>query len=38
MRGEQAALAILRGAGFEDVTIERVEADRLNEYYIATKA
>ena len=38
MWGEQTALAILREAGFEDVTIERVASDFLNEYYIASKA
>lgn len=38
MWGEQTALAILGEAGFEDVTIERVESDILNEYYIARKA
>ena len=38
MWGEQTALAILREAGFDDVTIERIESDFLNEYYIARKA
>ena len=37
MWGEQTALAVLREAGFEDVTIKRVAADILNEYYIARK-
>jgi SAM-dependent methyltransferase len=37
MWGEQTALAVLREAGFEDVTIERVASDILNEYYIAKK-
>jgi SAM-dependent methyltransferase len=38
MWGEQTALLVLREGGFEDVTIERVEADILNQYYIARKA
>jgi 2-polyprenyl-3-methyl-5-hydroxy-6-metoxy-1,4-benzoquinol methylase len=37
MWGEQQALAILRGAGFEDVEVKRVVADFLNNYYIARK-
>jgi len=37
MWGEQQALEILRGAGFEDVEVKRVEADFLNNYYIARK-
>jgi 2-polyprenyl-3-methyl-5-hydroxy-6-metoxy-1,4-benzoquinol methylase len=37
MWGEQRALEILREAGFEDVEVKRVEADFLNNYYIAEK-
>ena len=37
MWGEQTALELLRAAGFENVEVERVEADILNAYYIARK-
>jgi 2-polyprenyl-3-methyl-5-hydroxy-6-metoxy-1,4-benzoquinol methylase len=37
MWGEQTALELLDGAGFDDVEIKRVEADFLNSYYIARK-
>jgi hypothetical protein len=35
--GEQAALELLREAGFEQVTVERIEGDILNSYYVAAK-
>jgi 2-polyprenyl-3-methyl-5-hydroxy-6-metoxy-1,4-benzoquinol methylase len=37
MWGEQQALETLRQAGFHDVEVKRVEADLLNNYYIARK-
>ena len=38
MWGEQQALDILHGAGFGSVEVKRVEADFLNNYYIARKS
>ncbi|HET6627495.1 MAG TPA: methyltransferase domain-containing protein [Nocardioidaceae bacterium] len=35
--GEQRARAMLAGAGFDDVTAERVEGDPLNIYYVARR-
>jgi 2-polyprenyl-3-methyl-5-hydroxy-6-metoxy-1,4-benzoquinol methylase len=37
MWGEQKALEILAAAGFDDVVVQRVEADVLNSYYIARR-
>jgi 2-polyprenyl-3-methyl-5-hydroxy-6-metoxy-1,4-benzoquinol methylase len=37
MWGEQAALALLDAAGFEQVEVKRVETDFLNNYYVARK-
>lgn len=37
MWGEQVALELLREAGFEQVTVERIEGDILNSYYVAAK-
>jgi len=37
MWGEQKAQAMLRDAGFANITTERVEGDIVNSYYIATK-
>ena len=37
MWGEQKALAMLADAGFTDVTIENVEGDVMNNYYVARK-
>jgi 2-polyprenyl-3-methyl-5-hydroxy-6-metoxy-1,4-benzoquinol methylase len=37
MWGEQKALEILAAAGFDDVEVQRVEADVLNSYYIARR-
>jgi 2-polyprenyl-3-methyl-5-hydroxy-6-metoxy-1,4-benzoquinol methylase len=37
MWGEQKALEILHGAGFDNVEVKRVDADFLNNYYIARK-
>jgi SAM-dependent methyltransferase len=34
--GEQTALQMLREAGFADVSIERIEDDPFNNYYVAT--
>lgn len=38
MWGEQLALELLAEAGFKDVTIERVEGDIMNAYYVCRKA
>jgi 2-polyprenyl-3-methyl-5-hydroxy-6-metoxy-1,4-benzoquinol methylase len=37
MWGEQTARRMLADAGFSKVTVQRVEADAINSYYIATK-
>jgi hypothetical protein len=37
MWGEQKALEILAGAGFDEVEVRRVEADVLNSYYVARR-
>ena len=37
MWGEQKAHAMLRDAGFANITTEKVESDIVNSYYIATK-
>jgi 2-polyprenyl-3-methyl-5-hydroxy-6-metoxy-1,4-benzoquinol methylase len=37
MWGEQTALELLREAGFEQVTVERIEGDILNSYFVAAK-
>jgi hypothetical protein len=37
MWGEQQALEILTGAGFDDVEVERVPADFINSCYVARK-
>ncbi len=36
--GEQQALSLLGEAGFDDVEVKRVEADILNNYYVARRA
>jgi hypothetical protein len=36
--GEQQALVMLDEAGFKRVDVHRLEADLLNNYYIARKA
>jgi hypothetical protein len=38
MWGEQTALELLHEAGFESVTVERIEGDILNSYYVAGKS
>ena len=35
--GEQKAIELIKEAGFKDVTVEKVEGDILNNYYITTK-
>ena len=37
MWGEQKALELLAEAGFEDITVNEVEGDVFNSYYIATR-
>ena len=37
MWGEQTTVAYLKEAGFQDVTVEQVEGDILNNFYICTK-
>jgi len=37
MWGEQKALEFLAEAGFTDVTVEQVEGDPFNNFYIAQK-
>ena len=38
MWGEQKAMEYLVEAGFTDVTVEQVEGDHINNFYIAKKA
>ena len=35
--GEQKAVEMLHEAGFDDITVEHVEGDFMNVYYIARK-
>jgi 2-polyprenyl-3-methyl-5-hydroxy-6-metoxy-1,4-benzoquinol methylase len=37
MWGEQTALELLHEAGFEKVTVERIEGDIMNSYYVAPR-
>ena len=36
--GEQKALEMLAEAGFSNVSVENVEGDMMNNYYVARKA
>ena len=38
MWGRQQALSMLGAAGFADITVQTVESDAFNAYYVATKS